>query len=155
MKRVRESKENSVTFKKRKLSNFKLILVPVTHDDYSIDVLKEKLRRVQERSDAEFAKLNALEREIKRMRRIISKRNKIAILESQWKYVYVQIDHTSTVCTLRDPFSDFELSHCCPKWCFLCRIRLFPALISNRKWFGSGIPLMLYFCLNYAWTDFN
>ena len=83
MKRVRESKENSVTFKKRKLSNFKLILVPVTHDDYSIDVLKEKLRRVQERSDAEFAKLYALEREIKRMRRIISKRNKIAILESQ------------------------------------------------------------------------
>ena len=90
MKRVRELKENSVTFKKRKLSNFKLILVPVTHDDYSIDVLKEKLRRVQERSDAEFAKLNALEREIKRMRRIISKRNKIAILESHWKYVYVQ-----------------------------------------------------------------
>ena len=83
MKRVRESKENFVTFKKRKLSNFKIISVPVTHDDYSIDVLKEKLRRVQERSDAEFAKLNALEREIKRMRRIISKRNKVKILESR------------------------------------------------------------------------
>ena len=84
MKRVRESKEISVVFKKRKLSNFKLISVEVKNDDseYSMNSLKEKLKRVQERSDAEFAKLTALEREIKRMRRIISKRNKIAILES-------------------------------------------------------------------------
>ena len=84
MKRVRESKEISVVFKKRKLSNFKLISVEVKNDDseYSMNSLKEKLKRVQERSDAEFAKLTALEREIKRMRRIISKRHKIAILES-------------------------------------------------------------------------
>ena len=87
MKRIRESKEISVVFKKRKLSNFKLISVEVKNvpsddSEYSMNSLKEKLKRVQERSDAEFAKLTALEREIKRMRRIISKRNKIAILES-------------------------------------------------------------------------
>ena len=87
MKRVRESKEISVVFKKRKLSNFKLISVEVKNvpsddSEYSMNSLKEKLKRVQERSDAEFAKLTALEREIKRMRRIISKRHKIAILES-------------------------------------------------------------------------
>ena len=87
MKRIRESKEISVAFKKRKLSNFKLISVEVKNvpsedSEYSMNSLKEKLKRVQERSDAEFAKLTALEREIKRMRRIISKRNKIAILES-------------------------------------------------------------------------
>ena len=93
MKRVRESKDISVVFKKQKLStfNFKLISVAVTNvaknetsdeHEYSMNSLKEKLRRVQEKSEAEFAKLSALEREIKRMRRIISKRNKIAILES-------------------------------------------------------------------------
>ena len=87
MKRVRETKEISVVFKKRKLSNFKLISVEVKNvpsddSEYSMNSLKEKLKRVQERSDAEFAKLTALEREIKRMRRIISKRHKIAILES-------------------------------------------------------------------------
>ena len=87
MKRVRDSKEISVVFKKRKLSNFKLISVEVKNvpsddSEYSMNSLKEKLKRVQERSDAEFAKLTALEREIKRMRRIISKRHKIAILES-------------------------------------------------------------------------
>ena len=87
MKRVRESKEISVVFKRRKLSNFKLISVEVKNvpsddSEYSMNSLKEKLKRVQERSDAEFAKLTALEREIKRMRRIISKRHKIAILES-------------------------------------------------------------------------
>ena len=94
MKRVRDcTKESSITLKKRKISNFKLISVKSTISDggsdakkvcqcrCSMSLLKERLERIQESSNAECAKLNALEREIKRMRRIISRRNKIAILD--------------------------------------------------------------------------